>query len=94
MIIKENNYHRLKNIENEAIFLLSKDIDKCLREDIESLKNFINEVLENIRENKSSNENLDEVLKFLYGYDSNEIIIKENKRLEELKKQIKDGEEQ
>lgn len=89
----ESNYQRLKNLENEIILLLSKDINESLRENIEEKKNFINEVLENIKDNKNSNKEVDERLYFLYGYNSNELIIKERRQIEILKKQIKDGEE-
>ena len=93
MKVDETNYQRLKNLENEIILLLSKNITKKLREEIEEEKKFINEVLESIRENKNSNEEVEKLLNFLYGYNSNELIIKENKQIEKFKKLIKDGEE-
>lgn len=84
----DKNYIRLKQMEDEIILLLSKKMSDDIRERVLECKNFIGDVLNSIEEN--SNENIDDMLLFLYGYDSNDIILNGGKQIDEFKKIVKE----
>ena len=90
MKLNDKNYIRLKQMEDEIVLLLSKKMSSDIRENILECKNFIGDVLSSIEEN-TNGENIDDLLLFLYGYDSNDIILNARSKIDESGKIVKDG---
>lgn len=89
MKIHEKEYQRIKLIEDEVVLLLSKNMSDSVRERILDFKEHIGEVLTNI-EQVSSNENIDDLLVFLFGYNLDEIANDGSRQLSEFEKMIKE----
>ena len=85
----EKEYQRIKLIEDEVVLLLSKNMSDSIRERILDFKEHIGEVLTNI-EQVSSNENIDDLLVFLFGYNLDEIANDGSRQLSEFEKMIKE----
>ena len=89
MKLNDKNYIRLKQMEDEIVLLLSKNMSLEIRDNVLECKNFIGDVLSSIEDNSNS-ENIDDLLLFLYGYDSNDIILNVRSRIDEFNKIVKE----